>query len=397
VVVEQPPADVLVQAVQAQAPITRASVGKFGLPGPFRGRVVEVNHPGVVDVDDSGEKPVYTRHQDMVRDMIDRGMRELVGSDEAVDAWKFFFSAGDRVGIKVVPNGYPLAMSSTEIVLEVIAGLESAGVRPRDMLVFDRYHQEFTRCDYVERLPDGVRWDSSTGPRSSQIAIDGQPVSGDGKVSNVSGYDPDVWRELPYADTAYPADGDRIFRSHLSNIVSKSVDKIVCIPVVKDHRSAGVTIALKNMSHGFVNNVNRSHLGPSNTCGSFIPAMVSLPAIREKSVLQIVDGLVGVYEGGPGPWNRSFATWARRSLFFATDPVALDRIAWEIIDAKRAEVGWPAVGRMGIDGVGSGEVNGVAVREQFHIRQPQYIQLAATLGLGEFDREKIDYQTFKLA
>lgn len=393
---EQPPVEAVLEPIRAQAPITRSG-SKFALPGPFRGRVIEVNHPGAVDVDDSGEKPVYTRHQDLVHEMVNRGMRELVRSDDAVEAWRYFFSPGDRVGIKVVPNGYPLAMSSTEIVLEVIAGLESAGVRPRDMIVFDRYHEEFIRCDYVQRLPDGVRWECSTGPKSNQIAIDGQPLDGSGKLSTVSGYDSDVWRELPYADPAFPPDDDRIFRSHLSNIVSKKVDKVVCIPVLKDHRSAGITISLKNMSHGFVNNVNRSHLAPSNTCASFIPAMVSLPKTREKSVLQIADGLVGVYEGGPGPWNKSFATWPHRSLFFATDPVALDRIGWEIIDAKRAEVGWPSVARMGIDGVGSGDVNGVPVREQFHIRQPQYMQLAATLGLGEFDRDKIDHQAIKLA
>lgn len=380
--------------VLAQAPISTTTSGKFGLPGPFRGRVIEVNRPGVVDVDNSGAKPAYTRHQDVVKAMVERGMRELVGTDEVVEAWKYFFSSGDRVGIKVVPNGFPLAMSSTEIVLEVIAGLESAGVRRRDMLVFDRYREEFARCDYVDRLPDGVAWDSSTGPGSSQIAIDGQPVSGGAKVGNVSGYDRDVWRELSYAEPGFAQDDDRRFRSHLSNIVSTKVDKIVCIPVLKDHGSAGITITLKNMSHGFVNNVARSHIAPSNTCETFIPEMVSLPQIREKAVLQIIDGLVGVYHGGPFPG----LTWAHESLFFATDPVAMDRIGWEILDAQRAKVGLASVARMGTEGINGGEVNGVQIKQEaFHIRQPQYIQLAATLGLGEFDREKIDYQTIDLS
>ena len=151
------------------------------------------------------------------------------------------------------------------------------------------------------------------------------------------------------------------------------------------------------MSHGSVNNVARSHIAPSNTCASFIPAMVCLPQIREKYVLQIVDGLVGVYEGGPGPWNKSFATWDRRSLLFATDPVAADQIAWGIIDAKRKEMGWPPAGAMGADGVNGIEINGVQVREPFHIRQPQYIQLAATLGLGINDLRKIKHEEISLA
>jgi hypothetical protein len=75
----------------------------------------------------------------------------------------------------------------------------------------------------------------------------------------------------------------------------------------------------------------------------------------------------------------------------------MDRIGWKIIDAKRAEEGWPPVARMGTDGINGGEVNGVPIVEAFHIRQPQHVQLAATLGLGEFDLEKIDHRSIELA
>src|SRR6185436_19272681 len=98
---------------------------------------------------------------------------------------------------------------------------------------------------------------------------------------------------------------DRRFRSHVSRIITQKVDKFIAIPVLKDHRSAGVTLCLKNLSHGSVNNVARSHIthaslagsdarpevGSLNQCGTFIPAMAALPPIREKAVLQILDGL----------------------------------------------------------------------------------------------------------
>src|SRR5213078_3263313 len=139
---------------------------------------------------------------------------------------------------------------------------------------------------------------------------------------------------------------DRRFRSHLSNIVTRMVNKIITIPCLKDHRSAGVTLSIKNMSHGMNNNVARSHLaglyrlgnhtsGP-NQCNTFIPAAVLQPALRQKATLHILDGLIGVYEGGPGAWNRTWATWRHKGLFFATDPVALDLVGWDVIDAKRA-------------------------------------------------------------
>ena len=177
--------------------------------------------------------------------------------------------------------------------------------------------------------------------------------------------------------------------------------------MLKDHRSAGVTLALKNLSHGSVNNVCRSHISnwnvamqgfehgmTMNSCGTFIPAIVSLPRIREKAVLQILDGLVATYEGGPGAWNSTFATWNQNSLFFATDPVAMDHVGWRIIDKKRAKEGWAPVARMGIEGehrsVKAGNLQ--MPSEQFQMRQPEHISLAATLGLGTFEMHRIEHR-----
>ena len=338
-----------------------------GMPGPYPGRVIEVQHSGSVT---DGQ-----RNRAAVKLMIQRGMQQLVPESEtAVDAWRSFFQLGDRVGIKVVPVGMvpkvgvdtsvagpvvdlrrPGPISSYEVVAEVVESLVAAGVRLNDILVFDRYRIDFIQAGYTAMLPEGVHWEcSSAGYDASQLEIDGQ-LRGQPRQSNTAGYDRDVYRELAFCDTETLHDphDDRRFRSHLSKIVTQKIDKIISIPVLKDHRSAGVTLALKNMSHGLVNNVSRSHPGALpgseqafttslNHCHTFIPAMVSLPQTRQKCVLQILDGLVGNYEGGPGSWNDTFATWDYKSLFFATDPVALDHVGWGIIDAKRAQEGWPA-------------------------------------------------------
>ena len=59
-------------------------------------------------------------------------------------------------------------------------------------------------------------------------------------------------------------------------------------------------------------------MGP-NQCNTFIPQAASQTVLRQKATLHILDGLIGVYEGGPGNWNPTWGTWARQSLFFATD------------------------------------------------------------------------------
>ena len=402
---------------RGQSPIgpTAVFTGELGIPGPYPGRVIEVAHAGSVTKGD--------RSRDAIKAMIDRGMCELVGCQDAVEAWRRFFRPGDRVGIKVVPVGQPHAISSPEVMWEVIDGLKSAGVRPRDILVFERYRDQFVDPGYFEWLPADVHWEvSSAKYDDSQLEIDGQLPGTPGKPQppredHVAGYDPDVYRELAYCMPPPhhdPKDGRR-FRSHLSKIITQRVDKFISIPVLKDHRSAGVTLALKNLSHGSVNNVCRSHApapwnsdrltsGTINQCNTFIPAMVSLPPIRQKAVLQIMDGTIACYEGGPGNWNKTFATWEYKGLFFATDPVALDHVGWEIIDAKRAAEGWPPVASMGTDAYSAVREDilgndGKPYPEQFHIRQPQHIPLAATLGLGIFDKrdERFEHRRIELA
>jgi uncharacterized protein (DUF362 family) len=424
---------------------------KYGMPGPFPGRVVEVRHPDSVS-------PDHAINAGAVEQMMDRGMTELTGAMHPVEAWRSFFVPGDVVGIKVNPVGRKAkpgeqgrlpnavgSISSPEVLLAVVAGLKSAGIGPKDIIVFERYATEFVDAGYEkvmgERIMDGVRWHASSADYDErQVDIEGFPV---GRAAvppelarHVVGYDPDVFVSMGFCGPEHDPRDDRRFRTHLSVIVTRLVNKIVTIPVLKDHRSAGVTLALKNLSHGMNNNVARSHLsgihhggmageeyvGGPNQCNTFIPTAVAQDPTRRKATLHILDGLIGVYEGGPGCWNRTWGTWHHKGLFFATDPVALDHVGWDIIDRKRAEEGWAPVGAMGLAGhtppiqisarlaaLASGStveawnlnVAGQNLQdgwgsEAFDRRQPEHIILAGELGLGVFDAHAIDHRLIAL-
>ena len=409
----------------------------YAMPGPFPGRVVEVRHRDAV-------RPDNAVNAAAVRDMMGRGMCELTGAEHPREAWKRFFGAGDVVGVKVNPVGKGKpgavgAISNKEVLLEVVLRLRDAGVKPADIIVFERYATEFRLAGYEdlmrERVMDGVRWlASSSGYDDTQLSIDGFANRRDEREHDphVAGYDPDVFVTMGYCHPRHSPRDDRRFRSHLSAIVTRMVNKIVTLPVLKDHRSAGVTLALKNMSHGFNNNVARSHIADiprlggavssPNQCDTFIPTAAGQLAIRQKATLHILDGLIGVYEGGPGNWNRTWGTWRRKSLFFATDPVALDHVGWDIIDAKRAEQGWQPVAQMGqlqqvpavqlssrlaalaAQGVPSAlaaaatgqNAPGIQDTEQFDRRQPEHIPLAGLHGLGVFDARGIEHRVVQL-
>jgi hypothetical protein len=335
------------------------------------------------------------KDREAIKQTLSRGMKELVGSDDAVEAWRAFFAPGDVVGIKVVPNGFPLAHSSPELMLEVIEGLKAAGVKTRDLFVYDRYRGEFMDAKMHEAVPDGIRWGGLTPEDDgSQLLIDFPSFRDD----PVSGYDRDQFVEMNLVNQGSDPKDDRTRRSHLATLITRRLDKIVTIPVLKDHGSAGVTGALKNMSHGSVNNVARSHSTPgTNACNTFIPEVVNHPVLRKKYVLHIMDGIRGVFNKGPFGTIPEFA-WEYNALFLATDPVALDHVEWRIIDEKRKAVGLPPVastGKLAQDPLGT---------EGFDVRQPQHIALAANLGLGLFDfhspkgrRFSIDHRVVNVA
>ena len=123
---------------------------KLGAPGLYPGRVVEVKNPAMIRQG--------VRNHPAIKATLDKGLKELTGAPHAVDAWKTFFEPGDVVGIKVVPNGQPYAHSSFELVLEVIEGLKSAGVKTKDIFVYDRYRGEFMGAGYHKILPSDIRW-----------------------------------------------------------------------------------------------------------------------------------------------------------------------------------------------------------------------------------------------
>jgi len=342
--------------------------GPLGAPGPFPGRVIEARNPAMIR---AGKKD-----REAIKQSLARGMKELVGSDDAVEAWRAFFEPGDVVGVKVVPNGYPLAHSSPELMLEVIEGLKAAGVKAGDIFVYDRYRGEFMDAKMHEAVPDGIKWGGLTpDDDGTQLLIDFPSFRKD----PIAGYDRDEFVEMNLISQGGDPKDDRNRRSHLGTLVTRRLSKIVMLPVLKDHGSAGVTGALKNMSHGSVNNVARSHSTPdSNACNTFIPEVVSHPILRKKCVLQIMDGIRGVFQKGPFGNHPEFA-WEYNALFMATDPVAMDHVEWRIIDEKRKASGLPPVGgtgRIALDPLGT---------EGFDVRQPQHIALAANLGIGLFD------------
>jgi hypothetical protein len=337
---------------------------KGGMPGLWPGRVIAVDHAHVI------ESGVY--QPPAVKQTMERGMRELTGAPSWTDAWRALFEKGDVVGIKVSPVGGPTLCGDRSVLLQILDGLAQAGVGARDVVVFNRYKDEFLAAGIDKWVPRGVRtFLASEGYNNTQL--------------DMGGYDPDVFMEMALIKPGENANDAHYRRSYVTQVVTKQINKFINVPVLKHHQSAGVTICLKNMSHGMVNNVNRSHLTPTqNACGVFIPSVVNLPVMREKATLHICDGVKASFHGGP-PARPQFV-WEHKTMYFATDPVALDKTGLKAIDARRAQAGMASIALSKPD------------KWSTYLNcQVEHIEFAGALGLGEFDDAKIDVRRVSLA
>ena len=168
------------------------------------------------------------------------------------------------------------------------------------------------RCNYAPHLPEGVQ--IVAAERSNQY------------IDN-AGYDPETYVE---ADLF----GEDDTRSNMMRLVSRRLTKIINIPNIKDHGATGVTGCLKNIAYGSFSNVARTHdRGASHTC-SFVGTLAAVEPLRSRTVLQIMDGLRGVWHGGPFAHTPRYVFYPKRMLL-RTDPVAVDRLLLDIIDEKR--------------------------------------------------------------
>src|SRR5882724_1009378 len=131
------------------------------------------------------------KNREAIHQAVARGMKELTGATDEVEAWRSFFEPGDVVGVKMNPVGNPLANSSSELMLEVIDGLKAAGVKTKDIVVFERYRNEFTGAKMDKAVPDGIDWTGlGVAYNGKQIDIKGDDEK-TGNLQRVTGYDPD--------------------------------------------------------------------------------------------------------------------------------------------------------------------------------------------------------------
>jgi hypothetical protein len=324
------------------------------LPGRFPGKVVRA-----VDARAwSSNEP----DAEVVSRMLERSLLALTGAAEINEAWKMFVTPSDMIGLKVNPVAGKLLSTSPQLVHALIRQLTTAGI-PRDRIViWDRREFEMHEVGFTAEAFPGIRI-TGTERKDAQ----GSFYDKEGKLYSDRVIDRDwyYWADVEekYDEETFPYMVNEGKHSYFTSICTKEVTKIINLPILKNAGSS-VTLCLKNLAYGAITNTSRLHKQLwAETCAE-VPAF---PPLRDKVVLNIVDGIKGCYQGGPAANPQYFATF--NTLLVGTDPVAVDRVGYEIILKKRIEE---------------------KIQKEENPKGRIFLELAEKLGLGVAEPSKIE-------
>ena len=260
--------------------------------------------------------------EQIVGEMMDRAIMKLAGRDSAKEAWKDFVLPDDIVGIKINPLAGKQFSTRRIVVDKIIEGLYGAGVLNNQIVIWDRFEAHLINAGFkINRTDQGVRVYASDSPDV--------------------GYDDAVFYETKKDSIVRRENGSK--KSRYSKIVTRDIDVIINVPVMKHHAMTGVSGCLKNLAFGSVDNTRRFH--PSPLHGD--PAIAEIfdhEILRDKAVLNIVDGLLASFDGGPVYDPKG--EWKYGGILMSRDPVALDQVLLQSVGDKREEMELPSITRL---------------------------------------------------
>lgn len=320
----------------ATGAVLLGSQSTLGLAGMLDQRAATGKSKVVIARDPAVHAQGSQADEKQVLALLDRAIAAYTGRDHPVEAWKHIIAQGGGqgkvIGLKTNGLGGKGISTHLALVLAISERLQQAGVKPGNILVWDRNARDLQACGLT----------INTDP--SRVRCFGSDVAG--------------FEEQPVAwGTA---------NVNLSKILTRECGMVINLPILKDHEIAGVTFSMKNM-YGVIQRPFELH---GNGCNPGVADLNRIPVIREKVRFTIGDALSSVYDGGPSFHPERL--WYPNALIVGEDRVALDHTAWGLIERKRAEVGMPTLEAAG--------------------RPPRYIATAADAehGLGVNDPKRIN-------
>ena len=299
----------------------------------------------------------FRENPQIVRTMVNRLVLAVTGQPDIAKAWSSLVSPNDKIGIKISAAGGELFTTHHEVVNAIVDGLIAAGHSRNSIIVWDRSLGGIKEAGYRPNS-DGYQL-KGIAPRDGYDpqAVFSAPLLGKLIWGDLE-YKAEPGKSVPLSDTQNTSN-----ISHFSRIISNEVTKIINVPVMSNTEMNGIAGCLYNVTIPNVDNWRRFAQGTSFGAAS-IAEIYSHPLIGKKVVLNLMDGLVAQYAGGPQ--SQPFFSEHHATLYASKDPVALDAVALKKLEEWRKRGSLPAIGRMA-----------------------SYVEAASQIGLGNAAPERI--------
>jgi len=267
---------------------------------------------GMVTSDASISSPRNV-NQKVVRKMFEEALKTAMGVNNINEAWQKVFPHYKKTQVILFKLTClnPYNSSHKELVYEMADSLIKWGVKPNDIIIFERTAYEMQRQKYtINHSSNGIRCFGTTNPGYSP------------------GYDESI--TIPLREGLFIGG-----LPHFSKVISRMCSYIINVPVLKRHIFSGVTLSLKN-HYGSFNNPASYH---DNQCDPYLAKLNSHPVIKEKTKLVVLDALACNFIKDQGGYPDTLT----KSLLVGTDPVAIDTTGLMMIEDLRIKKHQPSI------------------------------------------------------
>jgi hypothetical protein len=280
---------------------------------------------------------------EIARRLLEKAMMEFTGAPDLNQAMARFIHKDDVVAIKVNgiagQTGHTMAVNF-ELILPVVEAVLALGVPANRITVYEQFPNFLagTRVNVRNwKLPAGV----ATGTHNNN----------DHAMPDIRVYQGIKTRYCRFFTQA---------------------SAVIDMTQIKDHSICGYTGALKNITHGNINNPHDHH---ATNASPQIALLYNHPIVQSRVRLHITDAFKVTYDQGPLDKNPKTRI-PHGAVYVATDPVAMDTIGWNVVEAERKQRGLKTLKEAG--------------------REPRYIRTAGELGVGVHDLNAIKLQSFEV-
>jgi len=276
----------------------------------------------VVVVRDPQAMEVFEPRLEVLRRMVARGLTNITEKANVAAAWQSLVSTQDIIGLKVYCSPGPISGTKPAVVAAVVESLLQAKIPTNHIIVWDKRLVDLKNAGYPELA---ARYG----------------ISVEASLSN--GYDEKTFYDTPllghllWGDLEFGKSEENLGRkSYVSRLLTTKITKIVNISPLLNHHAAGVCGNLFSLAIGSVDNTMRFESDPGKLA-SAVPEIFALPALGDRTVLNIVDALICQYQGEQTMLLHYSRTLGE--LRFSKDPVALDVLSVQELEKQRRLAG----------------------------------------------------------